>query len=114
MIIGEGGPLAQAIYGSQQVKTQLDTLTAAGGQRPCVGQLRRARRRGADAARPAAADRRPDGAQQTAIGSVTGRLSVTQTVLTQINSIATNLNAQLAKLNNVTPSQIDSVSAAIG
>ncbi len=107
MIIGEGGPLAQAIYGSQQVKTQLETLTAQAASGHVSDSYA-----GLGAAAQTPLDLQPQiaglTAQQTAIGSVTGRMSVTQTVLTQINSIATNLNAQLATLNNVTPSQIDS------
>ena len=108
MNIGENGPLGRAVFGSAQVKTQLDTLTAqaaSGYVSDSYAGL------GAAAQTPLSLKPQIAGltAQQSAIDSVTGRLSVTQTVLTQINSIATSLHSQLASLNNVTPSQIDSV-----
>ena len=107
MIIGDYGPLGSAIYASTQVKAQLDTLTgqAASGQ---VSQSYA----GLGAAAQTSFDLRPQinslQAQQDTIDAVTGRLSVSQAALTQISTIASTVNAQLATLNNVTPSQIDS------
>ncbi len=109
MIIGGDGPLGQAIYGSSQVKARLDTLTAQAGSGYVSDSYAGL---GAAAQTPLSLKPQIAGltAQQGAIDSVTGRLSVTQTVLTQINSIATSLRSKLASLNDVTPSQIDSVS----
>ena len=108
MIVGDYGPLGQAIFGSSQVKSQLDTLTA----QAASGQVS-ASYAGLGAGARTSLDLRPQvnalQAQQAAIDQVTGRMSVTQTALTQINTLATSLNSQLAELNNVTPSQIDSV-----
>ena len=107
MIVGDYGPLAQAIYGSTQIKTQLDTLTA-----QAASGLVSDSYAGLGAAAQTSLNLQPQignlQAQQNAIDSVTGRLDVTQTALTQINAIATSVNAQLSSLNNVTPSQIDS------
>ncbi len=107
MIIGDYGPLGAAIYASTKVKAQLDTLTgqAASGQ---VSQSYA----GLGVAAQTSFDLRPQinslQAQQNTIDAVTGRLAVSQTALTQISTIASNVNAQLATLNNVTPSQIAS------
>jgi flagellar hook-associated protein 3 FlgL len=49
---------------------------------------------------------------QNNINAVSGTMQVTQTVLTQISSIAANFVAQSNDLNNVTPSQIDTVAAS--
>ena len=108
MITGDYGPLGQAIYASAQVKTQLTTLT----QQAASGRVADSYAGLGSAARTSL-DLQPQirslQAQQTAIDAVTGRMSVTQTALTQISSITSSLNAQLAELNNVTPTQIDSV-----
>ncbi len=108
MIIGDSGTLGQAIYGSAQVKSQLDRLTAQAGSGYVADSYA-----GLGAAAQTPLSLKPQiaglAAQQTAIDSVTGQLGVSQTALTQINSIATSLHSQLAALNDVTPTQIDSV-----
>ena len=111
MIIGENGPLTQAIYASTQSKSQLATLSAqvaSGNVSNSYAGL------GAAAATPLNLQPQIKGlqAQQNAIDSVTGGLDVTQTALTQINSIVTKINAQLAGLTNVTPAEVDSTAKA--
>ena len=49
---------------------------------------------------------------QNNVNAASGPMQVTQTVLTQISSIAANFVAQSNDLNNVTPSQIDTVAAS--
>ncbi len=108
MTVVEPGTLGQAIYASSAVKTQLDTLA----NQVSTGQVSDSYA-GLGAAAQTSLDLRPQlghlATQQTAIDAVTGQMGVTQNVLTQITSIASSFNAQLASLNNVTPSQIDSV-----
>ncbi len=48
---------------------------------------------------------------QNNVDAATGRMSVAQTALTQIQSIASNFYAQLNNLDGVDPSEIDSVAA---
>ena len=104
------GALGDAVAASATVKAQLDTLTqqaatgyvattysglgAAAGQalslQPQIGQL---------------------AAQQGAISVATGQMGVTQTALTQISTITSDFNAKLPDLNDIAPSQIDSVAA---
>ena len=71
MIIGDYGPLGQAIFGSTQVKSQLDTLTA----QAASGQVS-ASYAGLGAAAQTSLDLRPQlqslQAQQSAIDQVTG------------------------------------------
>ena len=111
MITGDYGTLGLAIYDNTAIKTQLDTLT----QQASTGHVADTYA-GLGAAGQTALDLSPQiaqlQAQQSAINAVTGKLDITQTALTQINAIATSFNAQTAELNNVTPSQIDSVAAA--
>ena len=111
MIVGDSGPLGQAIFGSTQVKARLDTLTA----QAASGQVSDSYA-GLGAAARTSLDLRPQigalQARQGAIDQVTGRMTVTQTALARINSLATSLNSQVASLNNVQPSQIDSVALA--
>ncbi len=111
MIIGDYGPLGQAIYGSAKVKSQLDALTTQAASGYVADSYA-----GLGAAAQTPISLRPQinalQAQQSAIDGVTGRLSVTQTALTQINALATSINSQLATLNNVTPSQIDNAALA--
>ena len=108
MNVSETGTLGQAIYASSAVKTQLDTLA---GQ-VSTGHVSDSYA-GLGAAAQTSLDLRPQlghlTTQQSAIDAVTGQMSLTQNVLTQITSIASSFNAQLASLNNVTPTQVDSV-----
>jgi flagellin-like hook-associated protein FlgL len=106
--VSDAGTLGQAIYASSAVKTQLDTLASQVSTGHVSDSLA-----GLGAAAQTSLDLRPQlghlATQQSAIDAVTGQLGVTQTVLTQITSIASSFNAQLASLNNVAPTQIDSV-----
>lgn len=108
MIVGDYGPLGSAVYASSQVRLQLDTLT----QQAASGHVADSYA-GLGAAAQTSLSLQPQvahlQAQQTAIDAVTGRMTVAQTAMTQISSIASSMNAQLAELNNVTPTQIDSV-----
>jgi len=52
------------------------------------------------------------GTLQTNIGAATGRLDVTQTVMTQLAGIASQFYAQVNTLNGLSVSNVDSVSAA--
>ncbi len=111
MITGDYGPLRQAIAASVAAKTQIDTLT----QQASSGHVADSYA-GLGTAAQKSLDLQPQiaqlAAQQTAIGAVTGQLGVTQNVLTQISAIASTFEADTAKLNDVTPQQIDSVAAS--
>ena len=111
MITGDYGPLRQAIAASVAAKTQLDTLTQQAGSGHVANSYA-----GLGTAAQKSLDLQPQiaqlAAQQTAIGAVTGRLGVTQDVLTQISAITSAFEADTAKLNAVTPQQIDSVAAS--
>ena len=102
------GAVGQALYASTTIKAQLDTLSS-----QISTGLVSTSYAGLGAKAETSLDLRPQighlAAQSAAIDVVTGQLSVSQTALTQITSIATTFNAQIASLNNVTPSQIDSV-----
>lgn len=108
MNVGDYGTLGQAVYASTTTKAQLDTLAA----QVSTGHVADSYA-GLGAAAQTSLDLRPQlghlATQQSAIDAVNGQLGVTQSVLTQITSIASSFNAQLASLNNVTPTQIDSV-----
>lgn len=108
MISGDYGALGQAIYASSQIKAQLTTLTS----QVSTGYVSTSYS-GLGAGAQTSFDLQPAinslQAQQTTISAVTGRMSVAQTALTQIASITSTLNASLASVNDVTPSQIDSV-----
>jgi flagellar hook-associated protein 3 FlgL len=100
--------LGTAIFSSQQVKQQLDTLTA-----QAADGLVSESYAGLGAAAQTPFDLQPQiaslQAQQTAVNAVSGRMSTQQTALTQIDTIVSNVKAQMADLTNVTPSQIDNV-----
>ncbi len=102
------GAVGQALYASTTIKTQLDTLS---GQ--ISSGLVSSSYAGLGAKAETSLSLRPQinhlAAQSAAIDAVSGQLNVSQTALTQITSIASSFNAQLANLNNVTPTQIDSV-----
>ncbi len=106
-----GGALGQAVAASVTAKTQLDTLTEQAGSGYVSNSYA-----GLGAAAQTALTLQPQiaqlASQQSAIGAVAGKLAVTQSALTQINAIATSFNAQLANLNGVSPSEVDSVAAA--
>ena len=110
MNVSDYGTLGKAVFASRTIKSQLDTLS---------GQLASGHvadsYAGLGAAAQTSLDLRPQighlTTQSAAIDAVTGRLGVAQSALTQITSIASSLNAQLASLNNITPTQIDSVAA---
>ena len=108
MIVGDYGPLGQAIQGSSLVKARMNTLTAQAASGYVADSYA-----GLGAGAQTPLDLQPQitdlHAQQSAIDSVTGRMNVTQTALTQINALVTGIRSQLASLNNVTPSQIDNV-----
>ncbi len=102
------GVVGQALYASTSAKAQLDTLSS----QIATGKVSTSYA-GLGAQAQTSLDLRPQighlAAQSSAIDAVTGQLGVTQTALTRITSIASTFNAQLATLNNVTPTQIDSV-----
>ena len=104
------GPLGDAVAASSAIKTQLDTLT----EQAATGYVSQ-NYAGLGSQAGAALSLQPQianlAAQQSAISTVVGRLGVTQTALTQISTIASDFNAKLPDLNDVTPSQIDSVAA---
>ena len=111
MNIGDYGPLTQAIYNSGVAQTQLDKLTAqasSGYVANSYGGL------GADAS--TAISLQPQitslASQQSAIDTVNGQLGVAQTALSQITSIATNINALIPTLTNINPAQVNYVAHA--
>ena len=110
MNVSDYGTLGNAVYASASIKTQLNTLTAqisSGHVADTYAGL------GAAAKTPIDLQAQIGHltAQSTAIDAVTGQMSVAQSALTQITSIASQFNAQLASLNNITPTQIDGVAA---
>ncbi len=111
IVSGDYGPLGQAITASTAAKAQLDKLTAQVADGKVADSYA-----GLGATAQVSVDLRPQinhlAVQQSAIGAVTGRLGVTQTALTQISSIASSFNAQLANLNGIAPSEIDSVAVS--
>ncbi len=111
MIVGDYGPLNQAIGASDTARASLDRLT-----RQSADGLVSDSYAGLGAAAQTVVDLRPEidrlAARQTAIGSVTGRLGVTQAVLTQIGTIASTFSADTAKLGDVSPQQVDSIAAS--
>ena len=102
------GAVGQALYASTTIKAQLDTLSS-----QISTGLVSTSYAGLGAKAETSFDLRPQighlAAQSSAIDVVTGQLSVSQSALTQITSIASTFNAQLANLNDVSPTQIDSV-----
>ena len=111
MITGDYGPLGQAIYAADAAKTQLNKLA---GQ--AADGLVSDSYAGLGAAAQTSVDLQPQinqlATQQSAIGAVTGRLGVTQSALNQIESIASSFNAKLAGLNDIAPTQVDSVAVS--
>ena len=111
MISGDYGSLTRAVAASAAIKSQLDTI----GAQISSGHVSDSYA-GLGAGAQTSLDLQPQishlAAQSTAIDTVTGRLTVAQTALTQITSIASKFEAQLASLNNVTPSQIDGVAVS--
>lgn len=111
MITGDYGPLNQAIAASGTVKTNLDKLTAQAADGLVSDSYA-----GLGTAAQTSVNLQPQIAglatQQTAIGAVTGQMSVTQDVLTQISTIASTFSADTAELNDVSPQQVDSIAAA--
>jgi flagellar hook-associated protein 3 FlgL len=109
--VSDYGTLGRAVYSAGTVKTQLDTLSGQIASGHVADSYA-----GLGAAAQTSVDLRPQlghlATQQSAIDAVTGKLGVTQSVLTQITSIASSFNAQLASLNNVTPTQIDSLATS--
>ena len=111
MNIGDNGALGQAIYNSSVVQTQLNTLTeqaSSGYVADNYGGL------GVNAS--VAINLQPQitavTAQQSAINVATGQIGVAQTALTQINTIATNLNAAIPTLTDINPNQVTYVAKA--
>ncbi|WP_158747615.1 flagellin [Acidisphaera sp. L21] len=111
MNVSDYGTLGRAVYASGAVKSQLDTLSAQIASGHVADSYA-----GLGAAAQTSLDLRPQlghlATEQSAIDAVTGQLGVSQSALTQITSIASNFNAQLATLNNVTPTQIDSLATS--
>jgi flagellar hook-associated protein 3 FlgL len=111
MNVGDYGTLGQVVYNTGVVKTQLDTLT---GQ--AASGLVSSSYAGLGASAQTALSLAPQiqslATQQTAIDAVAGRMDVAQSALTQISNLASGLNAQIAGLTDVTPTQIDSIALA--
>lgn len=108
MISGDYSALGLLIAGNVTVKARLDTLTeqvASGHVADSYGGL-------GDAAQ-SALNLRPQlnslTAQQAQIGTVTGRLDVTQTALARIAAIASSFAAQTVSLNGLNPAAVDTV-----
>jgi flagellar hook-associated protein 3 FlgL len=102
--------LAEAIAASSQINQQLEKLTtqAASGY---VSQTFAGLGGNASTALSLAPQISTLQAAQNNIDSANGALGVTQTAMTQIQSIASNLLAQLPNLNGLDPSEVDSVAA---
>ena len=111
MNIGDNGPLGQAIFNSGVVQTQLTKLTqqvSSGYVADSYGGL------GAPGA--VAINLQPQitslKAQQSAIDVASGQIGLAQTALTQINTIATNLNNEIPTLTNINPNQVTYVASS--
>ena len=111
MNIGDNGPLGQAIYNSGVVQTQLDKLTQQASSGYVADNYSGL---GVNAA--VAINLQPQitslTAQQSAINVASGQIGVAQTALTQISTIASNLNAEIPTLSNINPNQVTYVANA--
>ena len=110
MNISDYGTLGSAVYASTAIKSQLNTLSAqiaSGHVADSYAGLGAAAKTSVDLQ----AQIKHLTAQSSAIDAVTGQMGVAQSALTRITSITSQFNAQLASLNNITPSQVDSVAA---
>jgi flagellar hook-associated protein 3 FlgL len=111
MISGDYSAIGLLIGDNKTVKTQLDLLSeqiASGHVADSYGGL--------GAAAQTSLNLRPQlnslTAQDAAINSVAGRLSVTQSALSQIAAIASSFAAQTDSLNGVDASAVDTVAAS--
>jgi flagellar hook-associated protein 3 FlgL len=108
---GEGA-LGIVVSDAKQVRTTLDTLTeqsATGLVAPTYGGM-------SPSAASTSLSLQPQLAQQqavmTGINTVQGRMDVAQAALSQISTIASNFHAQIASLNVLDPSEVDSVAGS--
>ena len=109
--IGASGILVSLIADSSRTKDALDALTtqaATGRIAETYAGLPNAGRLSLDL-RPQIAHQ---AALQSGIDAATGRLTVAQAALTQLQTIASTLNAQLNSLNGLDAATVDSVAAS--
>ena len=111
-VIGGGyADLAIAIAASGKVKTQFDRLTEQAASGYISGNYA-----GLGATASTALTLGPEisglQAAQSNINAASGPAQVTQTAMTQIQSIASNLLAAMPNLNGLNPSEVDSTAAA--
>lgn len=109
--ISDASALAQALASSTAARQKLDTLTqqaSSGLVAPTYGGL------GATATVSLSLSPQVSHLQtwQDSIDAATGRMSVAQTALSQIGSIASTFYAQLDNLNGLDPSEVDSIAAS--
>ena len=111
MNIGDYGALGQAIFSTGVVQTQLNTLT----EQASSGYVA-ANYGGLGAGVSTAISLQPQitslSAQQSAIDTISGQQGVAQTALTQISTIASNINALIPTLTNINPGQVTYVASA--
>lgn len=109
--IGDYGFMTQLIGDSASVRSRLDQLT----QQESTGRVAETYG-GLGASARITLDIRPEMAHQQTwqnnIDAATGRMQVTQTAMTQIQQIASNLYSQLDNLNGLSSQEVDSVAAS--
>ena len=109
---GSGDPgLGQVISGASQIKTNLDTLTeqASNG---LISSVFSGLGSGASIALSLSPEIAALQISQSNIAAASGPMQVTQTAMTQIQSIASNFLAEMPNLNGLDPSEIDSAAAS--
>ncbi len=108
---GEYGLLTTLVADSSNIRQRLDTLT----QQASTG-LKADSYAGLGAGAPVSLDLNPEIASlqtwQNNVSAVSGRMSVTQATMTQLQQIASNFNAQLNNLNGLDSSEVDSVATS--
>lgn len=111
MITGDYSTLGLLVADNANVKSELDKLT----QQVATGKVASSYG-GLGVSAQSALDLQPQisqlNAQQNLINSVTGRLAVTQSALSQIASVTSYFAAQTDTLNGLSPAQVDSVATA--
>lgn len=105
-----GGLVGDALADSTTIAKQLDTLTEQAGT-GYVATTYAGLGSGAEDALSLAPQIASLQAWQTNISAATGTMGVAQNALTEISSIASNYYAQIPNLNNLDPSEIDSIAS---
>ena len=105
------GAMNTLIADAQTVRQRMDQLT----QQSSTGLIAQTYA-GLGSGAAVSLDLRPQiaalGVWQSNINAATGAMGVTQTAMTQVQSIASNFRAQLDTLNGVTPSNVDSLASS--